>query len=182
MGPRTAGGRYVDAPGGNGAWITAKMTVEEAARSLGIKEESVRKRIRRGTMRSEKGLDGRLYVCLDGAQAVRDGNRNATEETYGYRSRDGLSSAARKLLEAKDETIRILQRQLEEEREARRRADTIIAQLTRLDVAPTARVAGPRDFSTELPDTEGEAVATAQGEPSTPERGLSRWRKRLGRE
>ncbi len=182
MGHRTAGGRYVDAPRGNGALITAKMTVEKAARSLGIKEESVRKRVRRGAMRSEKGPDGRLYVYLDGAQAVRDENHNATEEMYGYRSRYGTSSAARTLLEAKDETVRILQRQLEEEREARRRADTIIAQLTRLDVAPTARVPGLGDSSTEPPDTDGETVATVEGEPTTPERGLSRWRRRLGRE
>jgi excisionase family DNA binding protein len=39
------------------------MTVEEAARSFSIKEESVRKRVRRGTMRSEKDPAGRLYTC-----------------------------------------------------------------------------------------------------------------------
>ena len=149
----------MDAPGRNGAGIAAKMTVEEAARSLGIKEESVRKRVRRGTMRSEKGPDGRLYVYLD-----------------------GTSSAARELLEAKDETIRILQRQLEEEREARRRADTIFAQLTRLEVAQTARVPGLGDSSTEPPDIDGETAATVEGKPTASERGLSRWRRRWGRE
>jgi hypothetical protein len=182
MGHRTAEGRYVDAPGRNGAGIAARMTVEEAARSLGIKEESVRKRVRRGTMRSEKGPDGRLYVYLDGAQAVRDGNRSATEETYGHRSQDGTSSAARALLEAKDETIRILQRQLEEEREARRRADTIFAQLTRLEVAQTARVPGLGDSSTEPPDIDGGTAATVEGKPTASERGLSRWRRRWRRE
>ncbi len=171
----------MDAPGRNGAGIAAKMTVEEAARSLGIKEESVRKRVRRGTMRSEKGPDGRLYVYLDGAQAVRDGNRSATEETYGHQSQDGTSSAARALLEAKDETIRILQRQLEEEREARRRADTIFAQHTRLEVAQTARVPGLGDSSTEPPDTVGETVTTADGGPMATECGSPWWRKRLGR-
>ena len=182
MGYRIVGGRYVDASGENGVGGAAKMTVEEAALTLGIKEESVRKRVRRGTMHFEKGTDGRLYVYLDGTEVVRDANRDAAEEAYGYRSRDGLSGADREVLETKDETIRILQGQLEEEREARRRADTIIAQLTRLDVAPTARVPGLGDSSTDPPDTDGEKVATAEGEPTTPERGLSRWRKRLGRE
>jgi hypothetical protein len=182
MGHRTAGGRYVDAPGVNGAGITAKMTVEKAARSLGIKEESVRKRVRRGAMRSEKGPDGRLYVYLDGAQAVRDENQNATEEMYGYRTRYGTSSAARTLLEAKDETIRILQHQLEEEREARRRADTIIAQLTRLNVALTARLPGLKDPPAEPPHVEEVAVATAEGELMAAERGSSWWRRRLGGE
>lgn len=162
--------------------ITAKMTVEKAARSLGIKEESVRKRVRRGAMRSEKGPDGRLYVYLDGAQAVRDENQNATEEMYGYRSRYGTSSAARTLLEAKDETIRILQHQLEEEREARRRADTIIAQLTRLDEAPTAHLPGLGDPSTEPPGADGETMATVEGRPTASGRGSPWWRKRLGRE
>jgi excisionase family DNA binding protein len=172
----------VDAPGGNGAGIKARMTVEEAARSLGIKEESVRKRVRRGKMRSEKESDGRLYVYLDGHQEVREGNRDAAEGMYGYRSRDGLSSDAREVLEAKDETIRVLQHQLEEEREARRRADTIIAQLTGLNVAPTARLPGLGDPSTEPPDTDGEAVATVEGGPMAPERGSSWWRRRSGRE
>jgi excisionase family DNA binding protein len=158
------------------------MTVEEAARSLGIKEESVRKRVRRGTIRSEKDPDGRLYVYLDGPREVRGGNRDAAEGTYGYRPRDGSSSAAREVLEAKDETIRILQHQLEEEREARRRADTIIAQLTRPNVAPTARVPGLGDPSTEPPDTDGEAVATVEGEPVAQERGSTWWRRRLGGE
>ncbi len=175
----------MDAPGGNGAGIKARMTVEEAARSLGIKEESVRKRVRRGTMRSEKDPAGRLYVYLDGPQEVRDGNRDVAEVAEGicgYRSQDGLSSAAREVLEAKDETIRILQHQLEEEREARRRADTIIAQLTRLNVAPTAHVPGLGDPSTESPDTDGEAVATVEGGTMAPERGSSWWRRRSGRE
>jgi excisionase family DNA binding protein len=172
----------VDAPGGNGAGITARMTVEEAARSLGIKEESVRKRVRRGTMRSEKDPEGRLYVYLDRPQEVRDANLDAAEGMYGYRSRDGLSSAAREVLKAKDETIRILQHQLEEEREARRRADTIIAQLTHLNVAPTAHVPGLEELSTEPPDTDGEAVAAVEGGPMAPERGPWWWRRRLGRE
>ena len=83
IGQRAAGGRYVDASGDNRVGGAAKMTVEDAARTLGIKEESVRKRVRRGTMRSEKGPDGRLHVYLDGAQAVRDGNADSAEGPYG---------------------------------------------------------------------------------------------------
>ena len=160
----------------------ARMTVEEAALTLGIKEESVRKRVRRGTMRFEKGTDGRLYVYPDCTEVVRDGNRDAAEEASGYRSRDGLSGADREVLETKDETIRILQGQLEEEREARRRADTIIAQLTRLNVALTARLSGLKDPPAEPPHVEEVAVATAEGELMAAERGSSWWRRRLGGE
>jgi len=177
---RTAGGRYVDASRGNGVGSAAKMTVEEAARTLGIKEESVRKRVRRRTIRSEKNPDGRLYVYVDGARAVRDVNRDAVAEVYGHLSRDGPISAAREALEAKDETIRILQHQLEEEREVRRRADTIIAQLARLNVALTARLPGLMVPPAEPPHVEEGAVATAVGEPKAAERSSSWWRRRLG--
>jgi hypothetical protein len=44
------------------------------------------------------------------------------------------------LISAKDETIRVLSEQLEAEREARRRADTIIAQLTQANAALAARM------------------------------------------
>jgi hypothetical protein len=141
----TVGGRYVDAYGENGVGVAAKMTVEEAARILGIKEESVRKRVRRGKMRSEKDADCRLYVYVYGTEAVPDGKGDASQGLYGDWSRDELTDAAREVMKAKDETIRILQHQLEEEREARRRADTIIAQLTQLNVALSACVPGLGD-------------------------------------
>jgi hypothetical protein len=44
------------------------------------------------------------------------------------------------LIEAKDHAIQILEDQLREEREARRRADTIIAQLTQANAALAQRV------------------------------------------
>jgi hypothetical protein len=172
----------VDASGENGVGVAAKMTVERAARILGIKEESVRKRVRRGKMRFEKGADGRLYVYLDGTEAVRHGNGDASQDPYGDRSTDEPPDAAREVIEAKDEIIRILQHQLEEEREARRRADTIIAQLTQLNVALTGRVPGLGDTPNEPPDTDGEAVATMEGGPMAAQSGSSWWRRRLGGE
>ncbi len=162
--------------------VVAKMTVEKAARSLGIKEESVRKRVRRGKMRSEKGPDGRLYVYVDGTAVARDGKGGEPQGQYGGRSRDEPTDAAREVMQAKDETIRILQHQLEEERETRRRADTIIAQLTQLNAALIAHLPSLGTPPTEAPDTEVKAVATAGGVPMTSERGSSWWRRRSGGE
>ena len=161
--------------------VVAKMTVEKAARSLGIKEESVRKRVRRGKIRSEKGPDGRLYVYVDGSDMVRDGNGDESQGQYGDRSSDEPTDAAREVMEAKDETIRILQHQLEEEREARRRADMIIAQLTQLNLALTARVSRLKAPPTEPPDTDETAVATTEGVQLPSERS-SWWRRHLGGE
>lgn len=178
MGHRAVGGRYVDVFGEDAAVVAAKMTVEEAARVLGIKEESVRKRVRRGKVRSEKGADGRLYVYVDGTGAVRDENGGASRGSYADRSLVGQGIVARHVVEAKDETIRILRRQLEEEREARRRADAIIAQLTQLNAALTARVPGVEGPSNGLEIKE--VVATAEGGSMAPENGSSWWRRRSG--
>jgi len=82
-------------------------------------------RVRRGTLDSEKDPDGRVHVWVNG------------DPSKTKLRLDGESDA---LISAKDETIRVLSEQLESEREARRRADTIIAQLTQANAALAARV------------------------------------------
>ena len=42
-----------------------RLTIQEAARALGISEGAVRKRVTRRTLRHEKEQDGRVYVYLD---------------------------------------------------------------------------------------------------------------------
>jgi DNA-binding Lrp family transcriptional regulator len=41
-----------------------RLTIQETARRLGVSEGAVRKRVNRGTLRSEKEEDGRVYVYL----------------------------------------------------------------------------------------------------------------------
>ena len=52
-----------------------RLTIQQAARRLGISEGAVRKRVTRGTLRHEKDDDGRVYVYLDagGIQGVDEG-------------------------------------------------------------------------------------------------------------
>ena len=99
--------------------------VKGAAEALGVTVEAVRKRIARGTLRSEKGPDGTRYVWLDeGPDHGRTGN--------------GTSSDVRAdaILDAKEETIAELRervdqlgRILETRDEELRRKDTIIMQM-----------------------------------------------------
>src|SRR5215212_4784469 len=51
-----------------------RLTIQEAARTLGISEGAVRKRVTRGALQHEKEDDGRVYVYLDarGIQGVDD--------------------------------------------------------------------------------------------------------------
>jgi hypothetical protein len=121
--------------------------VQEAAEVLGTSVDAVRMRVRRGSLQSEKDPDGRVHVWVDG------------DPTETKPRLDGEPGA---LVSAKDETIRVLSEQLESEREARRRADTIIAQLTQANAALAARVP-----ELEAPSEEPGAPETAsdKGEP-----------------
>ena len=165
----------------NEVGVVGKMTVEGAARILGIKEESVRKRVRRGKMHSERGADGRLYVYVDGAETVRDGYPDASEDPYAYRSVDEPAEATREIIGAKNETIRILHHQLQEEREARRRTETIIAQLMQVNAALASRGPELGVLPTEPPGIEGIAVTSAEG-PQVSSEPTSWWRRLLGGE
>jgi excisionase family DNA binding protein len=121
-----------------------RLTVQEAAEVLGTSVDAVRMRVRRGTLESEKDPDGRVHVWVNG------------DSTETRPRLDGEPSA---LISAKDETISVLSEQLESEREARRRADTIIAQLTQANAALAARVP-----ELEAPQKPPEAAETVEDE------------------
>jgi hypothetical protein len=59
-----------------------RLTIQEAARRLGVSEGAVRKRVTRGTLQHDKAEDGRVYVYLDtgvdgGVDEGVDPNSNA---------------------------------------------------------------------------------------------------------
>ncbi len=64
-----------------------RMTIQEAARRLGVKEDTIRKRIQRGSLRHEKTQEGRVFVWVDAAQ---DAYQDTTEDAYQDTYRDGL--------------------------------------------------------------------------------------------
>lgn len=107
-----------------------RVTVQEATRRLGISEHAVRQRIRRGTLGAERDEEGRVYVYLSAPSAFPSGEQSS--EASGGQSADTTvpQPGYAELLEEKDVRIADLQQQLEAEREARRRADHIIAALT----------------------------------------------------
>jgi hypothetical protein len=98
--------------------------LREAAELLDTSTEAVRKRAARGSLRSDR-QDGRVLVWVDKGRT--EGGHEAQVDREA-------------LIEAKDHAIRILEDQLREEREARRRADMIIAQLTQANAALAAKV------------------------------------------
>jgi hypothetical protein len=155
---------------------TIRVTVEEASRLLGIERASVKKRIQRRKLRYERDASGTLYVFLDESEAVRD------------RSEDKSETSRDELVEELRDRIRSLEGRLDEERESRRRSDTIIAQLSQANAeqARTIReLEAPAEEPQEPPGApESVAEVGDRGHaPGDAERSVQRpwWRRVFGR-
>jgi hypothetical protein len=142
-----------------GRWLD----VNSAAEELGVSTDAVRKRISRGTLRSDR-KGGTVRVWLD------DGGTEAGREAQV----DGGA-----LVEVLKEQAEYLRGQLAEEREARRRADTIIAQLTQANAALASRVP-ELEAPQELPE-DAETVGEAP-EGTEPQSATEEAREELGAE
>jgi hypothetical protein len=133
-------------------------------------------------MRHEKAEDGRVYVWVDAAQDTTRDTEQTTEDAYQDTAQDERVEDLR-------EQVGYLRRQLDEEREARRRADTIIAQLARTteEQARTIREleAPATPEARESPETVEEEPEEAEPRPATggAQEGVRRpwWRRVLGR-
>jgi hypothetical protein len=90
-------------------------------RRLGLTVDAVRKRVQRHQIPHEKDLAGRVWIILDEAETLQDESPDNAGQGADPRS---------ELVDELRDRIRYLERQVEEEREARRRADAILAQLS----------------------------------------------------
>jgi DNA-binding Lrp family transcriptional regulator len=150
-----------------------RIPLREAADALGVSKDALRQRIRRGTLDSDKGGDGRVYVYLD-------------PSAYGYL--DPSAGAARPgaggVVDELRDRVRYLERQVEEERDARRRADTLLARL--MDRIP--ELEAPTESSSDEPGSpETGAEEAERSEPHPDALGAQEdvkrpwWRRVFGR-
>lgn len=107
-----------------------RVTVDEAAKLLGTTANALRKRIERGTIRSEK-VDGVRYVLLsdrDMPQHAGDtsGDMPPDSAAPSHDTATGMSS----FVDSLEDQVDYLRRQLEVWQEEARRKDHIIAALT----------------------------------------------------
>jgi hypothetical protein len=126
-----------------------RVTVAEAAEILGLTVEAVRGRIKRGKLAHAKE-DGTVYVLLDADQSAtgRTGQQPGDDQPS-----DRLAAQTELIQELRGQ-VAFMREQLAEEREARRRADTILAQLSQAnaDQARTIRaIEGAPDMGSEPP-------------------------------
>jgi hypothetical protein len=129
---------------------TRRLTAQEAAATLGISVEAVRGRIKRGTLRSMKAEDGTIFVYLNAADQTNGRTRQADNQTqpvgdqtqpdHDHPEPDADQSQP---VPDQSELIRVLNNQLESEREANRENRRIIALLAsrvpELEAAPEPR-------------------------------------------
>jgi len=140
------------------------VTVEEAARLLDVSVDAVRKRIERGTLRSEKAGKTR-YVFLDDVMTQQDADR--TRQDFGPDfDRDRHDNDMTALVASLQDQIDTLKRELEDRKEEARRKDAII--MTMAQRIPELEPASePREVpETAAPEAEGVETPLAEKQRS----------------
>src|SRR5215216_2960967 len=133
MGAYTRGYEEVRVGAQRGAQRT---TLAEAAELLGISKGAVRQRVRRGSLRSEKGEDGRVYVYVD--PSVDDVHRRERDE----------------LVEALRDQVEDLRRERDEWREQARMTDRLLsAALERIPIEAPQEASEATETVEEEPET-----------------------------
>ena len=163
-----------------------RVTVQEAASLLGISDDAVRSRLKRGTLRREKGRDGTVYVLLGSFghtnrpttnQPTRD---QPTTEQSADQSTLSLMHAH---LNSLQEQLNYLRDQLDQERGANRENRRIIAGLVNripeLEAAPQDASPDERESPQSASEPRSDAQAS-QGYPEKEERPVSWWRRLFG--
>ena len=157
-----------------------RVTVQEAAELLGVTVEAVRGRIKRGTIDAERTGEG-VYVWVDDDRPPPGHDRTQT----GARPDADQPPDRSRLIEVLEDQIEHLRQQLAEEREARRRADTILAQLSAANAeqARTIRaIEAPRE-PRDAPQAPAEGLEGSEPRPETggaqEAKGRRSWLRRL---
>jgi hypothetical protein len=142
-----------------------RLTMAEAAEVLGISKDAVRMRVRRDSLRSEKGEDGRVYVFVDAT----------THETEADVLRSDPSAELVEVLRAQVED---LQSRLDRETEANRENRRIIAGL--IERVPELESPAAPEEPRESPES-AEPSSTPPRPRQAPETGAQRpwWRRIL---
>jgi hypothetical protein len=139
-----------------------RVTIQQAAQRLGVKEDAIRKRIQRGSMRHEKAEDGRVYVWVDVAQDTAQDERKMSRDEYRDTTQDDR-------IEDLKEQVAYLRRQLDEEREARRRADVILGQLSQANAEQARTIRAIEAPASEEATDVGETVEEEPEEVEVPD-------------
>jgi excisionase family DNA binding protein len=138
-----------------------RLSVGEAAESLGVTRDAIHKRISRGSIRHEKGEDGRLYVYVD------------TSTTAADTSKDASTDRTDLLIAEMQDRIRALE---EANRENRRIIAALTQRIPAIEAPESPESRGPGDTP---PDAAG-ARSSTHPEAETGGERLPWWRRWFG--
>jgi len=153
-----------------------RVTLREASVMLGVSEGAIRKRVARGTIRSEMGDDGLRYVWVDaGTDGVEDAS-SPRESEATRPDRDELVESLRDQLAYLRDQLDVRAREIE-------RKDSIIMALSQsnAELSRTIRAIEPAQDATEESETVEEGVEPRSDAPR-PEEAVQRpwWRRVFG--
>ncbi len=157
-----------------------RVSVAEAARRLGVSQDAVYKRIKRGTIPWEKGEDDKTYVWIEEQEASVDSPKSSTDRRYD----SSTDQSTDPLLDELKDRIRFLEAELEDRKDEARRKDAIL--MTMAQRIP--ELEAPREVSPEpreSSETPSEEPYSTHHAPPTPEHPVERpswWRKFFGLE
>jgi hypothetical protein len=125
-----------------------RYSIPQAAKALGLTEEAVRQRAKRGTLDSIK-VGGKLFILLetDTSSDVSSGTEQPVDDTSKNRSNDTSNDTSR-LVDALEDEVAHLRRQLDQANERDRENRRIIAGL----VQRVPELEPARDVTTEAPE------------------------------
>jgi excisionase family DNA binding protein len=148
-----------------------RVTVAEAAQRLGVSQDAVYKRIKRGTIPWDKDEDGKTFVFVEEIDESTDGLESSTDESTDRLKTSTDASGASStygstelLLDELRDRVRFLEGELEDRREEARRKDSIIMALTQR-VPELEAPAEPR----EAPETVSEHASKGDDVPQGPQ-------------
>ncbi len=142
-----------------------RLSVPQAAERLGITQDAVRKRIKRGYIEWEKDEDGRLYVWVDPTETVKETSSETSSET----SKDVDDAVLLDYVETLKERIRHL------EEESRRKDHLLAAALERIPA-----LEAPPDTPSEPQESHVSASEEERKGTGPPETGRPWWRRIFG--
>ena len=150
-----------------------RHSIPQAAKALGLTEEAVRQRVKRGTLDSIK-VGGKLFVLLDTdrsevsssapEQPVNDTSKDRSNDTS-----DDLSKDTSRLVDALEDEVAHLRRQLDQANERDRENRRIIAGLVqRVPELEAARDFTPEALEAPVTASEGTNSTGGSREPQEP--------------
>jgi hypothetical protein len=161
---------------GEGRTSGRRVTVDEAARHLGLTVDAVRKRVQRDQIPHEKDAAGRVRIILD----IPDSTSTIQDERPDTTGRDSARADAREeLVEELRDRVAFLERELERRSNEAERYQQIVAGLTQA-TTEQARAIRAIDAPTSQEEEAPEAAETVEEEEPGGDEGVDEHDRREG--